>query len=93
MNNSKIIQECGPDTYTVITGEQQTCFDGVEAAADQVACLHSIIEGLRQDRENLRAAVLSMRNLWPAERWATLSGICRDHPCIDEMYAKAKEKR
>jgi hypothetical protein len=50
-------------------------------------------EVLLEHYRRMSAAVLSMRNLWPAERWATLSAICRDHPCIDEVYAKAKEER
>jgi hypothetical protein len=33
----------------------------------------------------LEEAVRSLARLWPAERWATLSGICRDHPLIDEI--------
>jgi len=110
MSDSTIIQEHDPDTYTVTTGDQETCFSGAESAADQIACLHSIVEGLREDVacyeamkqgvsvriadlevevKRLRAAVLSMRSLWPVERWATLSAICRDHPCIDREAAKA----
>jgi hypothetical protein len=43
------------------------------------------IASLEAEIERLRAAILAMRRLWPAERWATLSAICRDHPCIDEI--------
>lgn len=39
----------------------------------------------KQEIDRLRAAVVSLGRLWPAERWATLSGICRDHPVIDEV--------
>jgi hypothetical protein len=38
--------------------------------------------------EQARAAMLAMRDLWPAERWATLSAICRDHPVIEEEFCK-----
>ena len=34
--------------------------------------------------ERLKAAIRSLRNSWPCERWATLSAICRDHPCVNE---------
>lgn len=43
-----------------------------------------LIEAARRCEE-LEAAVRSLARLWPAERWATLSGICRDHPLIDEI--------
>lgn len=39
----------------------------------------------QQEVDRLRLAIKSLSRLWPAERWATLSGICRDHPCIDEV--------
>jgi hypothetical protein len=48
-------------------------------------------EVLLEHYRRMSAAALSMRSLWPAERWATLSGICREHSCIDEAYAKSKE--
>jgi hypothetical protein len=43
-----------------------------------------LIEAARRCEE-LEEAVRSLARLWPAERWATLSGICRDHPLIDEI--------
>lgn len=54
MNNSKIIHE-GDDTYTVITGDQQTTFHGLLSAADQIATLHTIIESLTAERDEARA--------------------------------------
>jgi hypothetical protein len=47
-------------------------------------------EVLLEHYRRTTAAVVALRNLWPAERWATLSAICRDHPCIDQAAAKAK---
>ncbi len=41
--------------------------------------------------ERLRAAVSELYSLWPAERWATLSGICRHHPIIDETITKGTD--
>jgi hypothetical protein len=38
--------------------------------------------------KELAAAVLSLRDLWPVERWATLSAICRDHPVIEREYCR-----
>ncbi len=45
-------------------------------------------EVLLEHYRRMSAAVMSMRNLWPAEWWATLSAICREHPCIDQIAAK-----
>jgi len=49
-------------------------------------------EVLLEHYRRTTAAVVALRSLWPVERWATLSVICRDHPCIDRQAAKAKEE-
>lgn len=45
MADSKIIQE--RNITFVQTGDLETCFSGIEAAAEQIACLHSKILELR----------------------------------------------
>lgn len=66
----------------------------VENGSDLILKVRQLLSGLaamRGEVERLRTAVVTLRDHWPAERWATLSAICRDHPCIDQEYAKAKE--
>jgi hypothetical protein len=43
---------------------------------------------MAKENELLRAAILALRDLWPAERWATLIAICRDHPVIEREFCK-----
>jgi hypothetical protein len=49
-------------------------------------------EVLTEHYRRMAAAVRSLVSLWPAERWATLSGICRDHPCIDQLAARKDDR-
>jgi hypothetical protein len=73
-NGSSLIVECCP----------ATCGDDAEYQRGYKAGYDRATAELRQDIANLRAAMLALRDLWPAERWATLSAICRDHPVIDK---------
>jgi hypothetical protein len=67
---------------------QATCGDDAEYQRGYKAGYDRATAELRQDMENLRAAMLDMRNLRPVERWATLSAICRDHPVIEQEYCR-----
>ena len=65
--------------------------EGIEQFQKHIAeCNNHPLHPLAKSHQELRAAVLAMRSLWPAERWATLSAICRDHPCIDREAAKGE---
>jgi hypothetical protein len=53
-----------------------------------VGGIRRAVEAMAKEKQELRAAMLDLRNLWPAERWATLSAICRDHPVIEREFCK-----
>ena len=59
--------------------------DRARAEYEKEFCEHVTTSQRLQETE---AAVRSMYFLWPASQWATLSGICRDHQCIDAIRAK-----